>query len=218
VQHGHDAQVNAEWWTLWRRVAGGLDEAAQRRLLDDFALNLRGEEAGIRERPPRLVKGGWDDMVRLGASLERIPVEHKVEIGDWLVEQLQRPASASHPAARDLWTLWAIGRIGARVPLYGSAHGVVPVESAVAWLDAVLALDWKRLEPAGAAAASLARMCGDRARDIPPEARERVIAKLQAHGAPASAIERVREVVALDEAGQRGAFGEALPPGLTLID
>ena len=48
VQHGRDAQVNAEWWTLWRRVAGGLDEAAQQRLLDDFALNLRGDEAGIR--------------------------------------------------------------------------------------------------------------------------------------------------------------------------
>ena len=47
VQHGHDAQVNAEWWTLWRRVAGGLDAAAQQRLLDDFAVNLRGDEAGL---------------------------------------------------------------------------------------------------------------------------------------------------------------------------
>jgi molecular chaperone DnaK (HSP70) len=217
VQHGRDRQVNAEWWTLWRRVAGGLDDAAQQRLLQDFAFNLQGDEAGIHERPPRLVRGGWDDMVRMGASLERIPVEHKVEIGDWLVENLQRPGAASDPQTRDTWTLWAIGRIGGRAPLYGSAHGVVPVAAATAWLEVLLALDWKRVEGAAAAAASLARLSGDRARDLSPESRERVIAKLEAHRAPPTWIDRVREFVPLDEAGQRGVFGEALPPGLRLI-
>jgi len=217
VQHGRDRQVNAEWWTLWRRVAGGLDDAAQQRLLQDFAINLQGDEAGIHERPPRLVRGGWDDMVRMGASLERIPVDHKVEIGDWLVESLQRPGAASDPQTRDTWTLWAIGRIGGRAPLYGSAHGVVPAAAATTWLDVLLALDWKRVEGAAAAAANLARLSGDRARDLSPETRERVIAKLEAHRAPPTWIARVGEFVPLDEAGQRGVFGEALPPGLRLI-
>ncbi|MEJ8824975.1 Hsp70 family protein [Variovorax humicola] len=218
VQHGRERQVNTEWWTLWRRVAGGLDEAAQQRLLQDFAINLRGEEAGLEERPPRLVQGGWDDMVRMGASLERIPVEHKVEIGDWLVERLQRPtATAGDPQPRDTWTLWAIGRIGARAPLYGSAHGVVPVATAITWLDALLALDWKRVDGAAAAAANLARLSGDRARDLPIEVRDRVIARLKTHRAPPAWTDRVHEVVALDEAGERGVFGEALPPGLKLI-
>ncbi|MDZ7592893.1 MAG: Hsp70 family protein [Rubrivivax sp.] len=210
VQHGHDAQVNAEWWTLWRRVAGGLDAAAQQRLLQDFAFNLRGAELGGKaERPPRLVKGNWDDMMRLGASLERIAPEHKAEVGDWLVGQLSRTASP--------WTLWAIGRLGARVPFHGSAHAVVSVDRAARWLDALLALDWKRVEGAAAAAANLARLSGDRARDFNPERRERVIAKLQAAQAAPSWIERVREVVALDEAGERGVFGEGLPLGLKLI-
>jgi molecular chaperone DnaK (HSP70) len=217
VQHGRERQVNAEWWTLWRRVAGGLDEAAQQRLLDDFALNLRGDEAGIRERPPQLVKGSWDDMVRLGASLERIAVEHKVEIGDWLLQGLRQPGAGAKSQLSHSWTLWAVGRIGARAPLYGSAHGVVPVATATAWLDALLALDWKRFDGAAAAAANLARMSGDRARDLPPEVRARVIARLEAHHAPPTWIERVRDAVALDEAGERGVFGEALPPGLKLI-
>ena len=120
-------------------------------------------------------------------------------------------------AARDTWTLWAIGRIGARTPFYGSAHGVVPVETAAAWLDALLALDWKRVDGAAAAAANLARLSGDRARDLPLESRERVIARLEAIQAPASWIARVRDVVPLDEAGERGVFGEALPLGLKLI-
>ncbi len=122
----------------------------------------------------------WDDMVRLGASLERIPVEHKVEIGNWLVEQLGR----SGAAARDTWTLWAIGSIGARTPFYGSAHGVVPVETAAAWLDTLLTLDWKLVDGAATAAANLSRLCGDRARDLPLEVRQQVIARLEAIHSP----------------------------------
>ncbi|RZL53716.1 MAG: molecular chaperone DnaK, partial [Variovorax sp.] len=217
VRHGRDRQVQAEWWTFWRRVAGGLDGAAQERLLQDFALNLQGDEAGLHDRPPELVAGGRDDMVRLGASLERVPVAHKVEIGDWLVDRVRELASASGAQAGEAWTLWAIGRIGARSPLYGSAHGVVPTDTALAWLDTLLALDWALVDGAAAAAANLARSSGDRARDLPSEARERVVARLQAHRAPPAWSERVREVVVLDEAGERGVFGESLPPGLRLI-
>ena len=100
---------------------------------------------------------------------------------------------------------------------YGSAHGVVPADAATAWLDALLALDWKRMEGAAAAAANLARLSGDRARDLSPDVRERVITRLEAHRAAPAWIARVREVVPLDEAGERGVFGEALPPGLKLI-
>jgi molecular chaperone DnaK (HSP70) len=217
VAHGSDPQVGTEWWTLWRRVAGGLDEAAQQRLLEDFAFILRGDELGEearRMRPPRLVNGSWDDMVRLGASLERIAPEHKVEIGDWLVAQLARPGRIP----RGPWTAWAIGRIGARVPFHGSAHRVVPVAAALAWLDALMALDRSRVEGIDAAVANLARCSGDRARDLPQAARERAIAYLQAARAPSAWIARVHEVVALDEAGATSVFGEALPLGLKLID
>ncbi len=216
VQHGHVPQVGAEWWTLWRRVAGGLDAAAQRRLLDDFAVNLQGTEADFRDYSKRLVRGGWDDMVRLGGSLERVEVEHKVEIGDWLVEQLRQPAGGAAPP-RDSWTPWAIGRIGARTPLYGSAHYVVPTAVAAVWLDALMALDWKRLDGAAAAASNLARLCGDRARDLPLDQRLRLIERLEAHHAPPAWIARLREVVPLDAAAERSVFGEALPPGLKLV-
>ncbi len=213
VQHGHAAQVNSEWWTLWRRVAGGLGEAEQEQLLQDFAFTLRGEEAGLHERPPQLARATRDDMLRLGASLERVAAEHKAEIGDWLVQGL----TSRRGTGADPWALWALGRLGARVPLYGSAHGVVAVATVSQWLEALLALDWKKVEGAAAAAANLARRSGDRARDLPPELAGHVITRLVAHGAPVAWIERAREVVALDEAGERSLFGDALPPGLRLI-
>ncbi len=223
VQHGGDAQVSAEWWTLWRRAAGGLDADAQRRLLDDFAYNLQGRAAGV-ERPPRLVKGGEDDMVRLIAALERIDPEHKAEIGDWLLGRiataLRRGDEAPPPRGGRLDAdrlLWALGRLGARRPLHASAHQVLPAETATHWLDTLLALDWKRTPAAAFAAAHLARVCGDRSRDLPDVLRERVAERLQAARVAPHWVAMVREQVELDEAGERQAYGEALPPGLRLI-
>ena len=216
VQHAADPRIGAEWWTLWRRVAGGLDDTAQQRLLEDFVFNTRWAEldADARAaRPPRLVKGGRDDMVRVVGSLERLPAGHKAELGDWLVATALAPRAP--PAGP--WSLWALGRLGARVPFHGSAHGVVPAATAQRWLDAVLALDWKTNDGAPAAAANLARRSDDRARDLAAESRERVIARLHSAGAPPGWVERVREVVPLDAAGQSAVFGEALPLGLELI-
>jgi molecular chaperone DnaK (HSP70) len=207
--HGADKQVQAEWWTLWRRVAGGLDAQQQRRLLDDFALNLHSNEHGHNDDAGTVVRGSDDDMLRLGASLERIPPDYKVEIGEWLLGRLG--------GANDALTLWALGRIGARQPFYGNLDDLVPADVVATWLDAILALDWRRIEPAGFAAAYLARMTGDRARDLPLALRETIAARLRQVGAPAIWIRMVGEVVALDEATERRVLGETLPPGLKLI-
>ena len=149
-------------------------------------------------------------MVRLAAMLEQLPVAHRSDTGRWVLQRLQRPEENPQ-------TWWALGRLGARVPLYGSAHTVVPPELAGEWLAALLALDWKAVEPAAFAAAQIARMSGDRARDLPPELREQVAQRLTSARAPASWAAMVREAVPLDEADQRRSFGEALPPGLKWI-
>lgn len=218
AQHGKDSQVCSEWWTLWRRVAGGLDQQAQLRVLDDFAFNLQSEEAGIQDAPLALVKGSHDDMLRVGASLERIPLSYKIEIGTWLLDRIQQStAQPNKPDGMAGRNLWALARIGARQPFYGSAHDVVPPETAAAWLDAILALDWKRVEPAAFAAAHLVRMTGDRSRDLPDALREQIIRRLTAINAPSTWIAMVREIVQLDEAGTQRVLGESLPPGLKLI-
>ena len=222
VQYHKDTQVRAEWWTLWRRVAGGLDTESQLRLLDDFAFNLQADASERGRRPLTLVDGSEDDMLRLGASLERIPSAYKAEIGNWMMERIEAiPAPAAKldakTAAAYTRYLWALGRVGARQSFHSSAHEVAPVETAEEWLGKLLLLDWKKVEPAGFAASQIARMTGDRSRDIGEAMREQVLRRLLATGAPAAWPAMVREVIELDQASETRMLGEALPPGLKLL-
>jgi hypothetical protein len=210
VQHRGDSQACAEWWTLWRRAAGGLPAESQLRSLEDFAFNVQADEKERKQRPQTLPPGGLDDMLRLAASLERIPGSYKVEIGDWMLEQLR-----AGPDQRLM--LWALGRVGARVPVQGSAHEVAPAEAAARWVEWLLSLDWRRIEPAAFAAAHIARLTGDRSRDLPEPLRQQVAARLrEARTAPAWGA-MVLEVLQLDEADEQRVLGDSLPPGLKLL-
>jgi molecular chaperone DnaK (HSP70) len=221
VQYHKVTQVRAEWWTLWRRVAGGLSTEAQLRLLDDFAFNLQADPGERAKRPVTLVDGSEDDMLRLGASLERIPSAYKAEIGDWMLGQIMAIPPSPKPDAKAAATyaryLWALARVGARQSLHSAAHEVAPPEAAERWLTELLTLDWKKIEPAGFAAAHIARKTGDRSRDIGEPLRAQVLQRLAGSGAPPSWAAMVSEVVELDQASTTRMFGEALPPGLKLL-
>ncbi len=209
IQYVNDGQVWSEWWTLWRRAAGGLSEDAQLQVLDAMAY-LEPADMKRRKMPFDPAKVGYADMIRLSASLERIAVDRKIEIAERLLVRLQKPSENQQS-----W--WAIGRIGARRPFYGSVHGVVPPEVVIQWLDAILALDWKKVEPAVFAAVQISRMTGDRSRDLPLAIRETVVRRLEAANVPQAWVEMVRETVALDDADSVRVFGESLPAGLKLI-
>ncbi|MDS4029433.1 MAG: Hsp70 family protein [Candidatus Contendobacter sp.] len=206
VQYHQDAQNRSEWWTLWRRVAGGLDAAAQGRLGEELMTELRP----LTGKAAKDKAAGVEDMARLAAVLERLPATRKVELGELLLARLARKGESPQ-----LW--WAVGRLGNRVPAYGSAHDVAPTAAAAAWLERVLALDWKAVAPAAFAATLLARLSGDRERDLDEAARAWVSQRLRAAKAPATWLRMVEEVVELDEADAGRVFGEALPPGLRLV-
>ena len=211
IAHSHDSQQWSEWWTLWRRTAGGLDAEQQDMVFEVIAYYLQppgGTEIARPEGPPMQA---LDELLRMAASFERIAPAHKSQFGGWLLQRLQAGATA------ELW--WALGRLGARQPLYASAHHVLPPDQAQAWLQRIASAhpDWARSEPAAFAVAQIARATGDRARDLPEDLRAQIAAALQAAHAAPSWVAMVREPTVLDEADQRRVFGEALPPGLVLL-
>lgn len=209
LQFVNEAQNWAEWWTLWRRIAGGLSAEAQSCIFEDVA-EFIVPAAPRRSHGTVAKKRSYEDMVRLSASLERLSVTRKVALGTWLLERLSKPGEP-------LESWWALGRVGSRVLFHGSAHSAVPRDTAQQWLHELMTLDWKKTLPIGFAATLIARKSGDRERDIEPELADQVIAKLRSARAPESWLDLVGHVQPLDAAEERRVFGEALPPGLTLL-
>src|SRR5262249_27920380 len=171
LTHHKEAAVWAAFWILWRRIAAGLPEEAHLALFEAIAPHLRPAPkqrvANPGKKPPGLAP---DEMVRLLGALEQLPVERQIAGGGWLLDKL-----SGHPAPG---VAWALGRLGARVPVAGTAHRVVPPEVATSWLDALLALDFRFVDDAPFAVAQLARRSGDRARDLDEPWRQRAAEKL----------------------------------------
>jgi molecular chaperone DnaK (HSP70) len=214
VQHHTEKAVWIEFWVMWRRMAGGLSEAQQRKLYDYLKPHLARKVPPDVTQPHTKLKGiqpeGLDEMVRTAASLEHIDPSDKAELGQWVAARLKAESKSGGP-----WS-WALGRLGARVPLYGSGHKVVDVEVAESWLSLLLEMDLKHIDGAPFAAAQLARLTGDRMRDISPELRAKTAQALRAAKAADTWVRMVTEVVALEAADEARALGDTLPAGLRL--
>jgi hypothetical protein len=196
-----------QWWILWRRIAGGLDEASQTQIIESVRPYLEPVVPGkTRPRPKGPKAEGMEEMTRLVASLERLPPALKVEVASWF---WPRVGAGS--------TCWVIGRLGARVPFYGSAHQVVRPDVAEEWLQKLLQMDWSATEGTSFAATMIARATGDRARDVSDPARGEVVARLEKAKASAAWIKMVREPVVLGASDEQRIFGESLPVGLKLV-
>ena len=210
LTHHQEPAAWAAWWVLWRRIAAGLPEEAHRALFEAIAPHLRPAPkqrvVNPGKKPPGLAV---DEMVRLLGALERLPPPLKVEAGGWLLEKL--PGGRPAPGVA-----WALGRLGARVPVAGAAHHAVPPEAAAGWLLRLLELDFRIADEAPFAIAQLARLSGDRARDLDEPLRLRAAEALEKAGTPPDWPRSIREVIALGETDEQRVFGEALPLGLHL--
>lgn len=211
IQFVNATQNWSEWWTLWRRISGGLDTQAQQIIFKDLHQYLNPAMARQGNTAKQGKQRGYDDMVRLVATLERLPVKQKIQLGEWLLKRLQKNNETAH-------TWWAIGRIAARVPFYASTHFVISCDIASIWLEKILKVDWKKTPQAAFAATLITRMSGDRARDINAKLRKKVLQQLKTSKTPISWRQMIESVKELDANEERQIFGEALPSGLTLIN
>lgn len=189
----------------WRRILPGMLEAEQVETL--ATLGPYAGRVPTRPKPQR----GFQNIVQpelldaLGL-LERVPVMKRAALGSALIE---RTWTEQEPR---LWDV--IGRLGSRVPAYASVHYVIEPEQIRPWLEQLLREEWDAIPTAAKAAARMARVTGDRARDVPESLRTEVLARLRSRGAAEDLIRPVAQLV--EAAASEGAdqFGEELPVGL----
>ena len=109
-----------------------------------------------------------------------------------------------------------MGRLGGRVPLYGSIEDVVGQAKVVAWIERLLSMDWGKHPRVALAMVQLARVSSDARRDVPEALRRTIIDRLNAIDTPEGLVRLVREVTVLDESEKAQLFGDTLPAGLRL--
>lgn len=212
VQFHGEKSVWIEFWILWRRVSGGLSEEDQRTLWSYLRPHLARRVPTVSAqtgKPKGVQPEGLDEMVRTTASLEHLEPLEKTELGEWIAQRL-REGPGGGPWA------WALGRIGARVPVYGSGHKAVPKSQAEAWVRLLVDLGLERIDGAAFAVAQLARLSGDRTRDLDDEVRSLAADALRAVRAPEAWLRMLTEVAVLEIADEARVLGDTLPAGLQL--
>jgi molecular chaperone DnaK (HSP70) len=211
----NNPNCRAEWWILWRRIAGGLPAGQQRALAEPLLADVRAAQRALAKgRGAEMRVGSHEaaELWRLLGSLELLTVADKRELGDALLALGPREKVAAVQNA----AIWALGRVGARAPFYGPLNTVVPADVAAGWIAHLLKL---KTEPEMTLLAlmQLARRTGDRYRDISGKLRDQVAAWLKQRNAAPHLLQLVEEGGELEAAEQGLIFGESLPQGLRVL-
>jgi hypothetical protein len=203
-----DLQCQVEVLVLLRRIAGGINASEQQALY-----RKRTRRAG-RNKKGRVNRQLEYEEWRLFSSLEHLLASTRAALGHELLAKIrEEPGEA-------IW-LWSLGRLGARIPLYGPRHSVVAAEIAGEWVKALLDLS-PFTAATGSAIVQIARRTDDRSRghrsrDIDDGIRELAISRLMAVGVAEETIQLLSKYVPPERADAVRSFGESLPPGLQVV-
>ncbi|MFP6663110.1 MAG: Hsp70 family protein [Deltaproteobacteria bacterium] len=209
-RHPRAAQVRAEWWTLWKRAAGSLSRPQQTALLQDIRPSLlpaarRRRTGGAKPTPQEL-----REMWQVAGSLERLAQGLRGEIFLALAKTVAKGREKGDAE------IWALGRLGARVPVYGPADTVLSPALVSPIVRELSAGKWRRPAATALAVAQMARRSGDRARDLSDAMRDEVATRLDEAEEGRGLATLVREVGEPDAQIGARIVADSLPSGLRI--
>ncbi len=213
LHHPRQVTCRSEFWIFLRRVAGGLAAGQQWHVYQQLFSYLQpssGKKKKTDKQLPKRLSGQEELEVWMAmANFERLPVDSKVELGRLLLQRIQKK-----PRPQELW---ALSRFGARIPLYGPLDLVIPPDEAASWLNSLISSKRRPDEGMAHTLVHIARLTGDRARDISEEEQQKVLQWLEQlpHG------DQFRKLLMSPESTrqqqeQDWIFGESLPTGLVI--
>ncbi len=206
------AQNRSEWWVFWRRVAGGLSAGQQWHLFQQLSGILQpGDKKKKPGKAGKILSAQEEIEVWMAvANMERLPVQTKEDLGEVFLKRILR--SPSKPQ-----DLWALSRLGARIPFYGPLNLVIPGSTVEKWLEALTSMGPEPSETLAHTVVQIARFTGDRERDIDESRRDKILAWLDRAPRPDKYQQMLRhpESSLLDQE-REWVFGESLPVGLVM--
>ncbi|MCL2689769.1 MAG: hsp70 family protein [Chitinispirillia bacterium] len=221
VVHGRNQACRSEWWILWRRIAGGLTSGQQRTLAQPLVSLLKGavkdnkdekdknRKKQIKSSAERCGVHELSEIWRLTASLEHLPASFKKDLGETALVLVKQSNPLTDAA------IWALGRFGSRVPMYGSLSEIIEVETVEEWIN-ILTTKVTPSQTLFLSLMQMSRLTKDRYRDIGENLRKDVCGFLRRHSAPIHYADLVEHGGSLGEEEKSAVFGEQLPKGLLL--
>jgi hypothetical protein len=174
-------------------------------------------QAGLLGKTSRLEAHEWGELWRLAGSLEWLAVELKQRLIQAALKQLTQPGRESQTDV----LIWAISRLGTRVPTYGPLNTVVSSDTAWDVFQHISRISERQPDRVqGNLLLAVKQVCqftGDRYRDLPESRRLQIAAWLTQQAAPLRYIDAVTVGGAKDDVDDVALFGETLPLGIRLI-
>jgi len=211
----NEKENRLQWWIFWRRVAGGLSPGQQEQVFSQAARVVMPQKTGRKRKKglisPKVSREERRQVWFLIGSLEKISPERKAAVARFLLKGITEKKAPKE-------VLWLFGKLGARHPFYGPIDRTVPPQEVGLWLKDLRKYNVGHGVALFKAVISMARMTGDRTRDLTSQDRKEIATWLQLMGAEESAIQPLLEVVPPEAEDRTYSFGEELPQGLILED
>ncbi|MBV9308598.1 MAG: Hsp70 family protein [Acidobacteriaceae bacterium] len=199
---GNQVQNQVDWWIFCGRIAAGLNRNQQGDIYQRISPLLLPKG----KRNARVNQSLQREMWRTAASLELLPQQMKVQLGDTLLDSIKRGEMVEAG-------MWCLSRLGARKLFNGPINLVIAPSIASRWVETILRLPHTPALLEGVV--HIAQQTGDTARDLPPATLDAVRRACEASSQAASLL---RELAGeTDPAATSRVFGEELPAGLILV-
>lgn len=200
LQSKRPIEVKVQQWICFRRIAGGLSKGLQMHLMNEILPSLVNGEMIIKNKTDAY---HTLEKIRTFASFELLDVSLKVKYAQAILKRIKQGVA-------DKAEFWALGRIGARHLVYGSAANIVPSVECEKWILELMKTETVKKEPLLFTLSQLARKTDVRELNVSEKLRETLIEKFP------ELKERLTQTSHLSLAEQEQIFGDKLPLGLSL--
>jgi molecular chaperone DnaK (HSP70) len=198
----NQVQCEIDWWIFAGRIAGGLNRNQQADIFQRLSPILLPKQ----KRKQRMNQSLYREMWRTAASLELLPLQTKIQLGDSLLAMLKTGELGDAAP-------WCLSRLGARKLFRGPINQVLGASIVSRWVEALLPIPGSPslLE----AAVQMSRQTGDASRDLPPGTLDLV---RKACESSFKSADLLRQLAGQEDdlASSSRVFGEGLPAGLVL--
>jgi hypothetical protein len=201
---GNQVQCEIDWWIFCGRIAGGLNRNQQADIFQRVSPILLPKQ----KRKQRMNQSLYREMWRTAASLELLPQQTKVQLGETLVDLVKRGEMVDSG-------VWCLSRLGARRLFSGPINLVLAPGVVTRWVETLL--KFPHTPALLESVVHIAQQTGDTSRDLTPAALDLVRRACESSPQAASLLcELAGEDTGL--AASSRVFGEELPAGLVLAE